>query len=145
MRLAGYIALFVVIQAVSLVLAILGLPICAFLAFRGKFNTGNNFDDTQHIQSFPTWAWLWSNDEDGVYPFWYAKINPTWSVGRTVFVWTALRNPVNNLRFVPGVSKKGRPFWRKTWGSKPGGWYVQAGWNGSGWPVISVGRNVNPY
>jgi hypothetical protein len=53
--------------------------------------------------------------------------------------------PVVGVRFVPGISKVGRPLWRKTWGARPGGFYVAAGWNNSGYPVLSGGRNVNPW
>lgn len=86
------------------------------------------------------WTWLWWNNEDGSGPG-----NSWWSK----YVWLGWRNPVNNYRFVRGVSKVGRPLWRVEWGQpnfygKPG-WYAMAGWNSSGFPVLSGGRNVNPY
>lgn len=139
MKTAGYIGLFLMIQVVSLILTIIGIPVCAVLAY-GKFSrpiSGKWY--------WPKWAWVWSNDEDGVWPHWYCIDHPNWSTPRLEFHWTALRNPCNNLRYVPGVSLKGRPLWRKTWGAKPGGWYAQAGWNGSGFPVLSAGRNINAY
>lgn len=73
--------------------------------------------------------WMWRNDLDPI---------PN-------YVWLALRNPVSNMRLVPGVSKIGRPYWRKTWGAKPGGFYAHAGWNASGYPVLSAGRNPNAF
>jgi len=50
--------------------------------------------------------WLWCNDEDGLLPEWYAYLmvnrgkRPAW----IVFKWAALRNSVNNLRFVRWLS-----------------------------------------
>jgi hypothetical protein len=84
------------------------------------------------------WAWVWDNEIDGV-------MGPAIPSPWNAFYWSALRNPCNNLRFFPGVSNKNRPLWRVTCGSKPGGWYFQAGWNGDGYPVLSSGRNVNSW
>lgn len=83
--------------------------------------------------------WLFDNKVDGI----YGPDGPytAWQA----WYWSAWRNSVNNFRFVPGVSKVGRPLWRKTWGAKPGGWYAQAGWNPSGYPVLSAGRNIHPW
>jgi hypothetical protein len=137
-----YIALFILIQLASLILTIIGLPICALCAYALPTRTTASRVTGNPIVSFPKWAWLWSNDEDGVYPTWYAKLNPAWSKARTIFTWSALRNPVNNLRYVPGVSKKGRPLWRYT--AVIGGkhLYCQCGWNGAGQPVLSGGANI---
>jgi hypothetical protein len=121
-----YVLLFIAIQLASLVLTVAGFFVCGALAASG-------------IVPWPAWAWVWNNRIDGL----YGPGNPhtKWQA----FYWTALRNPCNNLRFVAGVSKVGRPLWRRTWGAKPGGWYFQAGWNNSGQPVLSGGRNVNPW
>lgn len=137
-----YIGLFILIQLASLVLTIVGIPICAILADIEFWQPAPDKDDIYH---YPAWAWVWDNDEDGIMPAWYRRQHPSWSLRRVAFVWTALRNPCNNLRYVRGVSKVGRPLWRKTWGAKPGGFYAAAGWNASGYPVLSAGRNVNPY
>lgn len=147
-----YILLFIFIQLAALVLAVLGLPICGWLAYvygrkrmwRSKGGTGAD-GGVPGNWYFPRAAWLWSNDEDGVDPSWYTVANPTWGTARRIFTWTALRNPVNNFRYVRGVSKIGRPLWRQTWGAKPGGFYAAAGWNRSGYPVLSLGRNFNVY
>lgn len=137
MRTVGYIALFVVIQlVVALILAIIGLPICALCAYLIPGRIVKSPITRLPMLTFPKWAWLWANDEDGTYPTWYARINPTWSKSRVEFVWTALRNPVNNLRFVRGVSKPGRPLWY--WSN--GKHYAKAGWAAkTGWPMLSAG------
>ena len=133
-----YLALFALIQVASLVLTLVGVPLCAVLAY-GKFYTSSVNRDTHN---FPKWAWLWDNEEDGVCPAWYAH-DHTWSLSRSVFVWSAFRNPCNNLRFVPGVSLKGRPLWRREWTMLGKPYYVQAGWNESGYPVLSGGINIH--
>lgn len=138
-------ALFATIQTVAgppwAPLVVAGIFICLPLAYFRVTKADSN--GVLHWR--PRWAWLWDNLEDGVHPGWYAAQFPNWGDWKITFVWTAKRNPVNNLRFVPGISKVGRPLWRKTWGEKPGGWYLMAGWNSSGYPVMSGGRNVNSY
>lgn len=145
-----YVLAFIAIQVIALALAIVGLPICAYLAAYGAWRTER--PTSAGLRHFPSWAWLWDNAEDGVCPAWYLRGHLPWSLARTAFSWTALRNPVNNFRYVKRllwlpypVSLKGRPLWRWTWGTKPGGFYAQAGWNSSGFPVLSAGRNVNPF
>jgi hypothetical protein len=176
MATAKYIALFALIQLVSLVLIILGVPIVGLLAYfyawepvGGKFQWRGDplaalviITVVALLALHGTWwsfslafvvvalmiaslirggslVFLWGNLEDGI-------VGPGMALNRwNAFYWSAYRNPCNNLRYLPGVSKVGRPLWRKTWGAKPGGWYVQAGWNHSGFPVLSPGRNVNPY
>ena len=130
-----YVALFGLIQAVSLVLTLIGLPVVGILAFTRSWTI---------VAGKPQWkggvfTWIWGNLEDGI-------VGPGMTLNRwNAFYWAGIRNPCNNLRYARGVSKVGRPLWRKTWGAKPGGWYVAAGWNNSGFPVLSGGRNVNPW
>jgi hypothetical protein len=54
------------------------------------------------IVNAPRWLWIWGNDEDGLDPIWYAVIHPTWGAWRRMYTWAAIRNSVNNLRFLPG-------------------------------------------
>lgn len=123
-----FIPLFVLIQLASLLLFIPGLLVCAFAPWHITEGKGH----------WPTLCWLFDNKEDGI----FGKGPQT---RMQAIYWAGLRNYANNLRFVPGVSKIGRPLWRKTWGDIPGGFYFQAGWNSSGYPVLSGGRNVNHY
>ena len=131
-----WIALFVAIQFASLVLTLVGLPLVGALSLLNAWDRDALAPQWHWALS---WAWVWDNQEDGICA--PGTTPTTWGA----FYWSALRNPCNNLRFVRGVSLKGRPLWRKTWGPKPGGWYAQAGWNSSGFPVLSAGRNVNPW
>jgi hypothetical protein len=125
-----YILLFVLIQLVSLVLAIIGIPVCGLLTAAGLMHLGA--DNKAH---FPAWAWLWDNNEDGVSPVFYNPSGSRWKA----FVWIALRNPVSNLRFVPGVSGVGRPLYYRTWLVKGRQFYFKAGWLSDGYPALSAG------
>ncbi len=71
--------------------------------------------------------WLWGNTDDDV-------LLDTMSLGAQ-YVYLAWRNPVGNLRHVPGVSSKGRPLFYRTWRS----WYFKCGWMSDGYPCLSAG------
>jgi hypothetical protein len=111
-----YIPLFILIQLVNLPLTILGAIICLWP--RLAYET-----------------WLWWNDDD---PPW----NKSWV---EQYYWLALRNPVANLRRIPGVSGAGRPLLYRWWTSTPNniesGWYVKIGWESGPpyYPVLSAG------
>ncbi len=130
-----YLPLFLLIQLASLVLTVVGIPVVAILAgFQWV-----HFDHAEQTWHWPWWAWIWDNREDGVAPVWYQKAHPTWSTPRLVFTWAALRNSCNNLRYVPGVSKAGRPLWHRTWHMFGKQFYAQAGWLSDGYPCLSAG------
>lgn len=116
-----YIPLFILLQIVNIPLMVLGWFIC--------------------LLPYDLVPWLWGNDVD----FQLLKTMTYWQR----YVYIAWRNPVNNLRFVRGVSRVGRPLWRYEWGVDNvfmfPGYYAQAGWNNSGFPVLSAGVNVNPF
>ena len=91
---------------IELPLTVLGIPIVyklakdkAWYARPSKFYPGKTI-----LAWKPSWAWLWGNEEDGVTgaQWWHDK-NPTWSETKLAFQWSALRNSVNNLRYVPGL------------------------------------------
>jgi hypothetical protein len=133
---ARYVALFILIQLVSLVLTVIGYPLIAVLAL---FKWWHLQEGVTHFGGVKgdVWAggkltWVYSNDEDGI--FGNGPVT-RWQA----FYWSALRNPCNNLRYVHGVSGAGRPLWH--WDN--GTFYVQAGWLGShGQPVLSAGRGT---
>lgn len=93
---------------VRLVLILLGLPIVAIaLPFR---HLALSISDKRPILVLPSWAWLWSNDFDGLTGdkrLWWHEHAP-FGLGAhhwfSMWVWTAVRNPVNNLRRIPGLS-----------------------------------------
>lgn len=128
---ARYAALFASIQCAAgfaSPLWLAGLPVCAFLALVGA----STFDQKSLLYHWPRWAWVWSNDEDGI-----AGHGPLtrWHA----FVWTALRNSVSNFRFIGGVSGKNRPLWYWTGTVFGAQRYAKVGWESSGWPSLSAG------
>jgi hypothetical protein len=106
-----YIPLFILIQLVNIPLMVLGWVLCAL--------------------PYDVVPWLWSNDDDhsllSTMTYWQR------------YVYLAWRNPVANLRHVPGVSKVGRPLFYRTWTLRSKQWYVKAGWMSDGYPACSAG------
>lgn len=88
-----------------------------------------------HYHWRDAWMWLWDNEIDGIDDPTNA-VNPTWW---DVVYWSGLRNSVNNFRFVPGVSKVGRPLFYRTWTIRGKEFYFKAGWMSNGYPALSAG------
>lgn len=144
-----YYFLFILIQLISFFLFVIGLQAIAVLALCGIYTKGS--DGKYH---FPNYAWIWDNEEDGIVADWYRKEHSNWSLTVCIFAWSAWRNSVNNLRFVPGVSKVGRPLFYKTWMMKfpsisfkplnfsmpTQQFYIKMGWMGNGYPACSIGK-----
>lgn len=63
---------------------------------------------SQIYQGFkPKWLfYLWSNEGDGLFPPEYEARYPDWSFFFRAWMWSAVRNPVNNLRFIPFLNCK---------------------------------------
>jgi len=104
-----YIPLLVLIQLVNLVLLPIGWLVCL---------------SPQLAKA----SWIFWNDDDGVN-------------GRTTwwgqYCWLGWRNPVSNLRHIPGVSGVGRPLWLKSFTIRGKPYHIMAGWLGStGYPVF---------
>lgn len=55
------------------------------------------------ITNAPKFLWFWGNDEDGYDPEWYARAHPTWNRFVRRYMWAAVRNPANNLRFIKSL------------------------------------------
>ncbi|WP_313135525.1 DUF7338 family protein [Stutzerimonas nitrititolerans] len=89
-------------------LIVIGLPVVALaIPFRTE---GVSASDGRAIVNLPRWAWMFGNDYDGLFGDkrgWWADNTPFgWPVGSfaAMWWWAAIRNPVNNLRLVPGIS-----------------------------------------
>lgn len=151
-----YITLFILIQLVSFVLTVVGVPLCAYLAY---FH-GYTYDASSGQSHWPSWAWLWDNEEDGILPTWYHSQHDKWIDAHVMFIWSAFRNSCNNLRFVKrllwlpiSVSKVGRPIWYWTKAGMrvysitifgrtfrtPSQIYIKWGWMSNGYPAASQG------
>lgn len=96
--------------AIFVPLAVLGLPIVYLLASQALCwpTRSKRFPD-RILLKFPHAFALYDNDEDGVDGIrggdpaqqWWADKTAGWSPLRRIFVWSALRNPVDGLRWVP--------------------------------------------
>ncbi len=85
---------------------------------------------------------LWPSLAKASWIFWNS-VNPPTGSWWDQYVWLALRNPVSNLRLIPGVSRPGRPLWLKQFTIKGSPYYAMAGWLGTtGYPVLSAGRGM---
>lgn len=103
--------------ALLLILAIPGLPLVAFLAWGGVYRKRHSPRFGRDLLRFPSLFWFWDNAEDGVDGLrggdiaqaWWQEKTAGWSVARRIFVWAALRNPVDSLRFIPLLNPRIRP------------------------------------
>jgi hypothetical protein len=144
---ADYAALFAAIQTIGGVpwspLFVIGFFLVAILSyFYAWLLIDGKFQWRGGLLTF-----LWSNEENGI-------VAPGVSLNRkNAFYWSAIRNSVNNLRYVWGVSKAGRPLWYWTkegmrvrtlnlFGhtlTTPSQIYAKVGWMSDGYPAFSAG------
>jgi hypothetical protein len=130
---------YVFVQVISFILMVVGWVILIPFAWgRWWVLSPSPYYRRSVLQWRGGWAtWLWGNSEDGVTGAEWYRI----AYGETrwrAYVWSALRNPVGNLRWL--VARKRGPFYR--WISKNGKWYFQCGFRpDNGWPVFSGGAN----
>jgi hypothetical protein len=106
-----YVPLFLLIQLVNIPLTVLGWFIC-LLPYANIPPLWQNRDDEALLDRMTPWQ---------------------------RYVYLAWRNPVANLRHVPGVSKAGRPLWIKNWTIRGKTYYAKAGWLSDGYPCLSAG------
>jgi hypothetical protein len=142
-RIVRSLPLWLAYSLVALALDILGLvwmlPACAChawcvrgsLVYKSKPGEGGAARVGQPLMRLVTawrggWlTWLWGNEEDGVTgPHWwwnrtchgYARHNAPWWVSAwSAYRWSALRNPSNNMRFVPVINPVIDPARVRSW------------------------------
>lgn len=129
---------FVFVQIVAAVAGLVGLVLLAPLAALRcwTYKTNTEFPD----RLLPQWrggglTFIWGNLEDGVIGsmlYQQKHPNPRWCA----YLWSACRNPANNLRFV--FRWVGGPFYR--WENVARTYYFQCGWYPNGFPVLSAGK-----
>lgn len=120
---------------VALVLDIIGLVIMLPLAgFRLWRVRGSKVYRAPMVRKVTAWrggwlTWLWGNEEDGVTgPTWWEQRTgvylwpedvPKWrqclKMAWSAYRWSALRNPSNNMRFIPGINPVIRPEAVRSW------------------------------
>ena len=95
-------ALFLALRTVAIVLGWLLVPIAAAARAYEPYNAPHWHEGTR-VQYRFTWPfmWLWDNEEDGIADrtYWDAP-----NMFLAIVYWSALRNPANNLRYVPWLS-----------------------------------------
>lgn len=80
----------------KLCLAILGL-VAVPMALGTRYVTIEDYDEDH----WPDLFWIWGNDEEGVPEWWFVRANQEWYTRYWPrFWWYAIRNPVNNFRFL---------------------------------------------
>lgn len=87
-------------------LALIGLPLIALLLWTGQYHTRpSQVYAGRKVTAFKSpLFWLWGNEEDGVLgPEWYAAAHPKWGPKFRGWMWSAIRNPVNNDRFIAPI------------------------------------------
>lgn len=91
---------------------ILGIPICYILARKRAWVERDSpyFKDAagnprKLLQWKPAWGWLYGNLEDSIAgPQWWKDRIEGVDLRKEAFLWSAWRNPVNNLRFLPFIN-----------------------------------------
>jgi len=103
LRGAGSILLWALMLLLTMPLWVAGILVCSVLAYRRDWwpATSSVYVSRTIMIWRPRWAWLWSNDEDGVTgnSAWRLKYANRERLG--ALLWSAWRNPTNNFRFVP--------------------------------------------
>lgn len=109
--------LFILVRTALMLVGHVLIPVAVL--FKAYEVRPSKFYDKQIL----SWTWkimyLWGNEEDGIggspnYPF----NGEMWSLNRKIWTWSAVRNPVNNLRFVPILSFKLNPEKIKWYGNQ---------------------------
>lgn len=109
-RLPIFVVFWIVRLAIFLPLAIMGIPLVYWQTSRGKHSPRPSKRFSHTLLLWSTWfMWPWQNEEDGVDGLrggdpaqqWWADKTAGWSPQKRIFVWSALRNPVDSLRWVP--------------------------------------------
>ena len=100
--------------AVLLLFAILGLPLILWQIGNLETRTSRHFPNRMLLQFHAKWMGLYCNDEDGVDGLrgvdpaqqWWADKTAGWSPQKRIFIWSAIRNPVDSLRWLPLINPK---------------------------------------
>jgi hypothetical protein len=103
--------------AVLLVFAVIGIPLIYVLAWQAWCwpTFSERFNRT--VLQFPLAVWPYCNFEDGVDGLrggdpaqqWWADKTAGWSPQKRIFIWSAFRNPVDSLRWIPLLNPKLEP------------------------------------
>lgn len=156
------VATWLLVAAIHLFFVLLGLPLIAWQS--GRLTV----DEQRKLHFKARWMWLYDNREDGVdgrrggdpAQDWWMQRTKDRTLRERVFLWSALRNPVNNLRYVPIICPKfhpdqigfygtgdeppdGQSGWAYTWQGIYSGLYIKRPhlWFWIGWKLRPSDRN----
>ena len=73
----------------------------------------------------PRAFWLWGNDQEGWDPAWHQAKHPGWPRYWRMVQWAAIRNPVNNLRYVRWCNPQIQNPWRTIQTRTCGSWELR--------------------
>lgn len=155
-RLVYAIPMWLAYSSVAAVLWIVGVPLIAILAWRRAWviRPSKAYADKRLVRVWRGgWlTWVVGNEEDGVTGAqWYRDLHADWPEWKRALMWSAFRNPTNNMRFIPVINPRlrasrihylgaydteaqakstGRIAWSFTWQGLYSGLYV----------IIPIGR-----
>lgn len=100
---------------IELPLLLIGIPLVAWYGWHFDVQRVKSleYQDGRYVLAWVSkWMWLWGNEEDGIdglptdaaqiltpRQYWWDAETKDWSAFKRIFVWSALRNSVSNLRF----------------------------------------------
>ncbi len=110
-RLLYSVPLWLAYSSVAAMLWVIGVPLIAVLAWRRAWviRPSEQYADKRMLRYWKgRWLmWIWSNSEDGVTGAqWYRELHADWSESKQALMWSAFRNPTNNMRFIPIVNPR---------------------------------------
>lgn len=108
-RLLYSVPLWLAYSSVAAMLWVIGVPLIAVLAWRRAWviRPSEQYADKRMLRYWKgRWlTWIWSNSEDGVTGAqWYRELHADWWESKQALMWSAFRNPTNNMRFIPLVN-----------------------------------------
>lgn len=111
LRIVGSNPLWLAYWTVALPLWVLGALTIPLVAKMGKVKTrpSNAYRDKRGILAWEWewYNWLFGNEEDGIDGAeWYRELHKDWTVYKRIVMWSAFRNPTNNMRFWPYVNPR---------------------------------------
>lgn len=107
----------------SLLGALFGFPVVAYLCLRGRWHIEANPLGKPRWQWDQRWAWPWGNLEDGI------DYDAVWPRRWSAFKWCAWRNKVSNLRFTRYLGFRIDPKRVHSIGNHPNLYLRGSGWH----------------
>lgn len=117
-RIALSVPLWIAYEVPVIALTVLGWVVIPILAWRKAYSLKKSRHYDRTVLAFnPRWAWLWSNEEDGIDGLRGGDHAQNWWLAKTlndsdfwrIVKWSAFRNATANLRYLPILHPKIEP------------------------------------